>query len=227
MEQILIYGDSLSWGIIPGTRNRFAFYKRWPGVMENALLGRGHDVRVIEDCLNGRTTSIDDPSRPGRNGLVGIEQRIESCSPLTLVMVFLGTNDFQSVHMATAKQAAASLRQLVEAIRRAPVEPGMPHPEILLISPPPIRSAADPIQSKFAGARERSAGSSGAVQDAARLTGCQFFNAANVTPTSSVDGVHLDADQHRELGIAMAEWVTLRSGHDGMTGGLPGTFLSR
>jgi|GEM_PF-6715103 len=34
MKQILIYADSLSWGIIPNTRNRLAFDKRWPGVLE-------------------------------------------------------------------------------------------------------------------------------------------------------------------------------------------------
>ena len=37
-KQILVYSDSLTWGIIPGTRQRFPFATRWPGVMENALL---------------------------------------------------------------------------------------------------------------------------------------------------------------------------------------------
>ncbi len=39
-------------------------------------------VRVIEDCLNGRRTAWEDPYNPGRNGLVGVEQRIEINSPL-------------------------------------------------------------------------------------------------------------------------------------------------
>ena len=34
--------------------------------------------------------------------------------------------------------------------------------------------------------------------------GCQFFDAGSVTPSSRVDGVHLDADQHLKLGEAMA-----------------------
>lgn len=56
MKQILVYADSLSWGIIPGTRKRFDFEQRWPGVMELALFQMGESVRVIEDCLNGRRT---------------------------------------------------------------------------------------------------------------------------------------------------------------------------
>lgn len=55
-------------------------------------------MRVIEDCLNGRRTVWDDPFKPGRNGLVGMEQRIEMHSPLALVILMLGTNDFQSMH---------------------------------------------------------------------------------------------------------------------------------
>ena len=55
--------------------------------------GAGYPVRVIEDCLNGWCTVWDDPFKPGRNGLAGIEQRIEVNSPLSLMILMLGTND--------------------------------------------------------------------------------------------------------------------------------------
>jgi lysophospholipase L1-like esterase len=48
MEQILIYSDSLTWGIIPNTRRRLPFDKRWPGVFEDALLKAGENIQVIE-----------------------------------------------------------------------------------------------------------------------------------------------------------------------------------
>ena len=76
-KQILVYADSLSWGIIPMTRKRFAFDERWPGIVELTLNKMGKKVRVIEDCLNGRRTMYEDPIRPGRNGLIGLQQRIE------------------------------------------------------------------------------------------------------------------------------------------------------
>ena len=87
MQQILLYADSLSWGIVPDTRRRLAFDQRWPGVMEGALRAAGRRVRVIEDCLNGRRTVWEDPFKPGRNGLAGLEQRIEVNSPLALERV--------------------------------------------------------------------------------------------------------------------------------------------
>ena len=39
MQQILVYGDSLTWGIIPNTRERLPFEKRWPGAMEGGACG--------------------------------------------------------------------------------------------------------------------------------------------------------------------------------------------
>lgn len=77
MDQILVYGDSLTWGIIPNTRSRLPFTERWPGVLEAQLHADGKGVRVIEDCLNGRRTAWEDPFKPGRNGLRGLRQRIE------------------------------------------------------------------------------------------------------------------------------------------------------
>src|SRR6202521_2283009 len=138
MQHILVYSDSLTWGIIPNTRSRLPFDERWTGVLENQLNASSRQVRVIEDCLNGRRTVWDDPFKPGRNGLVGLAQRIEINSPLSLVMLMLGTNDLQSMHPHTAWHAAQGMAALVAAVRQAPIEPGMPRAPILVIAPPPI-----------------------------------------------------------------------------------------
>lgn len=115
MDQVLVYGDSLSWGIIPGTRRRFDFTQRWPGVMEAQLPAAGSNLRVVEDCLNGRRTVWEDPFKPGRNGLIGIGQRIDVSSPLSLVILFLGSNDFQSMHTLNAWHSAQGIATLVTA----------------------------------------------------------------------------------------------------------------
>jgi lysophospholipase L1-like esterase len=204
MRQILVYGDSLTWGIIPDTRRRLPFAARWPGVMEGELLARGRSVRVIEDCLNGRRTVWDDPFKPGRNGLEGLEQRIEINSPLALVIVMLGTNDFQVMHDHDAWLSAQGMAAVVRAIRRAPVEPGMPVPEVLVVAPPPLERPRGPIAPKFRGGEKKCRGLAAALAEIARLEHCRFFDAATVTRASRVDGVHLDADQHLLLGRALA-----------------------
>ena len=204
MQQILVYADSLSWGIVPLTRERLPFDARWPGVMENRLNAQGPAVRVIEDCLNGRRTVWDDPFKPGRNGLEGLAQRIEIHSPLALVILMLGTNDFQSMHPHNAWHSAQGIARLVAAIREAPIEPGMPVPPILVVAPPPIQRPQGPLAPKFAGGEAKCAGLAEAYSEVASAMGCAFFDAATVTSSSAVDGVHLDADQHLKLGGALA-----------------------
>jgi lysophospholipase L1-like esterase len=204
VQQLLVYSDSLTWGIIPGTRRRLPFEQRWPGVLEHGL---APDVRVLEDCLNGRRTVWEDPFKPGRSGLTGLAQRIESHSPLALVILMLGTNDFQSVHVHDVSHSAQGVATLVAAIRGAPIEPGMTVPPILIVAPPPILEPRGPLARKFAGAAERSRGLAGALRATALDFGCHFFDAGSVTPASPVDGIHLDADQHAVLGCALVAVV--------------------
>ena len=208
MQHILVYSDSLAWGIIPGTRRRLEFDERWPGVLENRLNGSGERVRVIEDCLNGRRTVWEDPFKPGRNGLQGLAQRIEIHSPLALVILSLGTNDFQFSHPYNeAWSAAQGIAVLVNEIRKAPIEPGMPVPPILIVCPPRIRSPKGLIARKVPGAEQRSAGLGEAYTEVVSSLACHYFDAETATSTSVVDGVHLDLDQHLKLGAALADIV--------------------
>ena len=209
VHQVLVYSDSLTWGIIPNTRDRLTFDQRWPGVLENQLNSAGQQrVRVIEDCLNGRRTVWDDPFKPGRNGLRGLAQRIEIHSPLSLVVLMLGTNDFQFCHpYNNAWSAAQGIVALINEIRKAPLEPGMPVPPILIVCPPPIRAPQGNIAAKFQGAEQRSEGLAQAYRQVAFDFSCPYFDAGTVTSSSVVDGVHLDPDQHLKLGRALADAV--------------------
>ena len=175
MQHILVYSDSLSWGIIPMTRKRLLFDQRWPGVMEIALCSTGQKVRVIEDCLNGRRTIWDDPFKPGRNGLIGLAQRIETHSPIALVVLMLGTNDFQSMHNYNAWHSSQGILALVSAIRNAPTEPDMPVPQVLVVAPPAILTPKGPIAPKFEGGGLKCIGLAAAYQKVCEDIGCHFL----------------------------------------------------
>jgi lysophospholipase L1-like esterase len=205
MKQILVYSDSLTWGIIPSTRNRLPFDDRWPGVMENILNERDRKYRVIENCLNGRRTVWDDPFKPGRNGLHGLEQVIEMHSPLDLVILMLGTNDFQSMHNHNAWHSAQGMRSLVTSIRQAPIEPGMPVPQILLVVPPLIQAPKGPIAPKFEGGEHKCLELAKEYEAVADEMDCLYFDSHSVTTSSNVDGIHLDKVQHHALGKAISK----------------------
>jgi lysophospholipase L1-like esterase len=138
----------------------------------------------------------------------GLAQRIEGHSPLALVILMLGTNDFQFCHpYNNAWSAGQGVAALVNEIRRAPIEPGMPVPPVLVVCPPPIRCPRGPLAEKFSGAEMRCAGLAEAYRQVSSSLACHFFDAGSVTPASRVDGIHLDADQHILPGRALADIV--------------------
>jgi lysophospholipase L1-like esterase len=208
VHHVLVYSDSLTWGIIPNTRRRLPFEDRWPGVLERRLNDSGQRARVIEDCLNGRRTVWEDPFKPGRNGIEGLAQKIEAQSPLSLVILMLGTNDFQSCHpYNNAWSAGQGVGVLINEIRRAPIEPGMPVPPVLVVCPPPLGSPKGALAEKFRGAETRCGGLADAYRQVCSDLNCHFFDAGSVTPASVVDGIHLDRDQHLLLGQALVDIV--------------------
>lgn len=208
MEQILVYGDSLSWGIIPNTRRRLPFARRWPGVLEAALVEAGEELRVVENCLNGRRTVWEDPFKPGRDASRDLAQAVEMHSPLALVILMLGNNDFQASHRhVDAWCSAQGSARLINVIRDAPIEPDMPIPQILLIAPPPILMPRGAMTEKFRGAEERCAGLAHELAKVSEELDTAFFDAGNVVECSAEDGVHLDVEQHRILGNALCEPV--------------------
>ena len=58
MKEILCFGDSNTYGLIPGTKNRYGRDTRWTGLIEQQLYGKG--CRIIEEGLCGRTTVFED-----------------------------------------------------------------------------------------------------------------------------------------------------------------------
>ncbi len=207
MHQILIYSDSLSWGVIPNTRQRLDFDERWPGVFENVLNESKRHIRVIENCLNGRRSVWDDPFKSGRKGSDGLAEAIEMNSPLKLVILMLGTNDFQDTHNIDSFVAAKGIATLIKVIREAPIEPKMKHPDILVVCPPKIISAKENMAEKFRSAGKKWRGFDNELEKIVKENSAHYYDSNIHTQCSLVDGVHLDLKQHAILGKAIAKEV--------------------
>ena len=83
MRQILCFGDSNTYGLIPGTANRYSWGTRWTSILDEKLQFYGY--RVAEEGLCGRTTMFADAYRPGRSGSDMLPAILETHRPLELV----------------------------------------------------------------------------------------------------------------------------------------------
>ena len=136
MRTLLCFGDSNTWGYIPGSNGRrFPREVRWPVRLQLAL---GDEWQVIAEGLNGRTAAMDSPVAEGRNGLPYLVPCLHSHAPIDLLVIFLGTNDVGARFALPEPDVAGSVGRLVKVARSAEAGPEGRAPEILVICPPPF-----------------------------------------------------------------------------------------
>jgi lysophospholipase L1-like esterase len=203
---VLCFGDSNTWGYVPGSGARHDFGTRWSGVLQSLL---GEDWRVVEEGLNGRTTVFDEPFRDHRNARRTLPMLLESHAPLDAVIVMLGTNDLKRVFNAGAADAARGAGVLLAQVRASGTGPGGQAPRALLVAPPRIAALSPMLALQFADdapARSREFGAR--YREVAAEHGVQFLDAGRVVEASRGDGVHLDGNGHTALAQALAAALT-------------------
>ena len=206
MKTILAYGDSLTWGYDAVGPSRHAYEDRWPSVLEAELGGK---ARIIPDGLNGRTTAFDDHlSAADRNAAKTLPTALLTHAPLDLVIIMLGANDMKPWIHGSPFTAKYGLLRLVEIVRGTDYGFGWSAPQILLVSPPAVsRTEHAEFKEFFAGGDAASQHLARLYAELAEMTGCGFFDAGSVAKTTPLDGVHLDAENTRAIGLGIAPAV--------------------
>ena len=206
MKRILCFGDSNTWGAVPGDNSRYPAEVRWTGVLQKEL---GRDYLVIEEGLGGRTTVFDDPIEEKLSGLAYFRPCCLSQAPLDLVILMLGTNDLKTRFGVEPVTIAYGLQRFLNVLAAPDLE-GNP-PEVLLAAPVLIDPSykKHPLFHAMFGedAYERSLKFKDAYREFAKTAGISFINAADYGRASELDGLHMDPESHQRLGKALADRV--------------------
>jgi lysophospholipase L1-like esterase len=203
VKTIVCFGDSNTWGYDPVSSGRMAPDVRWTGVLQATL---GSNYRVVEEGLNGRTTTVDDPIYPYRNGRDYLPPCLESHAPFDLVTIMLGTNDLKARFNRSASDIAESEGILADIAKRSGHGPDGRAPEVLLISPPAVTVLTE-LSEMFEGAEEKSRKLAHFYQRRAERYGAHFFDAGSVIQCSDLDGIHFESADHATLGHALADKI--------------------
>lgn len=208
MKTVLCYGDSLTWGYdAEADGRRHPAQDRWPNVLRAAL----GEVEVIAEGLNGRTTAFDDLLvSADRNGARILPTVLSSHAPIDLLVLLLGTNDMKPSIHGNPHLAQRGVARLIEITRSHDYPGGGEAPAILLVAPPPIVATRNiEFRELFAGGEESSQRLARLYETLADEVGCGFFDAGKVAKATTRDGVHLDAENTRKIGEALAPVVRL------------------
>lgn len=178
MKQILCFGDSNTWGLIPKTNKRYEWGVRWTSLLNESLNDKKEGgYRVIEEGLCGRTTVFDDPLRDGRNGVKILPTILETHNPVDIVIIMLGTNDCKTVYNASAEFIG-------QGVWESDYDPEFSSASVSL-----SKELSD-VYKKIA-AQEN----------------VGFIAASEIASPSTADREHLSEEGHKRLAREVEEWV--------------------
>lgn len=201
MKTVLCFGDSNTWGYVPGSvGERFSPDIRWPRRVASAL---GGEWDVISEGLSGRTATMDSPVADGRNGLTYLLPCLHSHAPIDVVVIYLGTNDAGDRYSLPAETIAGAVGRLVKVVRTSESGPDGGAPAVLVVCPPPFGQLDPEGSFANAGAKSRQLG-----RWFAEMCGeldCELLDLNGIAAYSDLDGIHLDAAGHAAVASAVAE----------------------
>lgn len=202
MKRLLCYGDSNTWGTIPGTwGGRYDENIRWTKRLAKIL---GGEFEVIEEGFRGRNIAQDDEKFPrgNRNGALFFSQCVLTHDPVDYLILMLGTNNLKLEFDYDAEKCARAIgKYYIEHLRENLAQDLIKVPQIILIAPCKIRDVVD----KFKGAEEKSKYFNECYKTLAQKKNCYFVE--NDILEAGEDGLHLTAESHTRLAERLASLI--------------------
>ncbi len=205
MRQIICFGDSNTFGYIPGTGKRYPWGVRWTSILSEKLART--DLRVVEEGLVGRTTIFEDPLRDGRCGVKLLPVILETHAPSDedLVVIMLGTNDCKAIYGASPEVIAKGVGRLVRQIKAYSEKV-----KILIISPIHLgenvwKEGFDPEFDR--NSVEISKKLAAEYRKISKAENTYFLDASEFAVPSGKDEEHMDEKEHGKLASAVYEKI--------------------
>lgn len=199
MKQLLCFGDSNTWGLIPKTNERYSWGERWTSILQEKLYDK--DVRVLEEGLCGRTTVFDDAYRKNRNGLKSLPEILETSYPIDAAVIMLGTNDCKAYYKSNSYNIAKGLGLCVDELLKY-ISPE----KVLIVSPIFLGDAVwkEEFDPEFdAHSVDIAKGLFNEYKKVAETKGTNIISASDFARPSNVDQEHLTKEGHQLLAHAI------------------------
>lgn len=194
MKKVLCFGDSNTYGFIPGNGQRYDENIRWTGVLQKLSEGK---FEIIEAGCNNRTGFFDNPA--------GMKETGYKILPLYLskkpdfVILAIGVNDLQTIYNASFYELKSGIENLIDIVRDT-----CPDAKIIVASPPVITNALfnGYFSSMFdKNSIEKSKQIGTIFKKAAKSKECTFVDLNDYIVVSEKDGLHYEPEAHKEIAV--------------------------
>lgn len=199
MIRILCYGDSNTWGFVPGSvHSRFGVNERWTRILQSNL---GKNFEIIEEGLCSRTLCTEDtrPGKEGRNGFLYLKPCMETHDKFDYLVLMLGTNELKHDFNNSANDIIEMIDKYVEFINHFVCEVDNSKPK-LVISGGPITNENTPFarsDDKFKGSTQKSKDLNTLLEKYCNEKNIPFINNDDLDVGN--DGIHFTKESHKKL----------------------------
>ncbi len=192
MKKILCFGDSNTYGYIPGTGDRFDINTRWSGILKTLLKDR---YDVIEAGCNNRTCFSDNPAGINQTGYKILPEYLKD--DIDIVVLAIGINDLQTKYNSNTKDFEKGLELVIKMTRQK-----LPAAKIILAAPSKLEKN---ILKGYFGEMfdENSIKKSRIIGEIYKKTAenqnCIFVDFDKTAKVSEIDGLHYMPQEHKKI----------------------------
>lgn len=199
MIRILCYGDSNTWGYIPGTdHQRYNENERWTKLLQSYL---GKKFEIIEEGLNSRTFFSEDkrPGKEGKSGFNYLKPCLETHDKIDIVVLMLGTNELKFAYNNSPAEIVSMLDKFVKFINNFKSQIDKKNSKLIISGIPLVKENEINKQStdKYYGAPEKSKILCNFYREYCLKNKILYID--NTDLSVGIDGIHLTKEGHREL----------------------------
>ena len=199
MKKVLCFGDSNTFGFNPKNGLRFPKDIRWTGVLQGLCKDK---FQILEAGCNNRTCFRNNPEGKIYTGHQILPEYLQE-SP-DIVILALGSNDLQRQYRTTLEEIEYGLEGLIKTVRET-----LPESRIIILSPTPI--GQEVLKAKIFSflfdetSVEKSKYFAEIYARVALKNVCEFIDLTPIAPVSKIDGLHYEAEGHREIANAVLQ----------------------
>lgn len=197
MKTVLCFGDSNTYGFIPGSGKRYDKKNRWTGILQTLCAGK---FEIIEAGCNNRTAFTDNPAGKMQTGYKILPELLTS--DIDCIILAIGINDLQFLYNPTLADIKNGIKNLVQIVRSK-----CPEAEIILAAPAKLTNEL--LNGFFAcmfdkTSIQKSLQMGEIYKTVANETGCDFIDLDKIAEVS-FDGLHFKPEAHKKIALAIFE----------------------
>ena len=201
MKKILCYGDSNTYGFIPGSGERYDKNTRWSGLLSSYLT----NYKIIEEGMNNRNGFFKNPASLKLSGGDYLPVFLQNHKDIDICILALGTNDAQFFYNLNEITTVQGLKRLINSVREV-------NPKTKIIIVPPVKISENILEHGFAIQFDRNSIEVikkifPLYKNLALSNGCLYFDFNEFVTPSELDGLHFSADSHKIIAKNLAEFI--------------------